>query len=42
MFSKIYSTTEAVETLNAEGGVEAYNKAMKKLLPNIVQDLNRY
>ncbi len=42
VFSKIYSTTEAVETLNAEGGVEAYNKAMKKLLPNIVQDLSRY
>ena len=42
VFSKIYSTTEKVQSLNAEGGVEAYNKAMKKLLPNIVQDLSRY
>lgn len=42
VFSKIYSTTEPVQTLNAEGGVEAYNKALKKILPNIVQDLSRY
>lgn len=42
VFSKNYSVTEPVQSLNAQGGVEAYNKAMKKLLPNIVQDLSRY
>lgn len=41
-FSKIYSATEAMQTQNAEGGVEAYNQALKKILPNIVKDLNSH
>ena len=41
VFSKIYAATEPVMSLNAQGGVEAYNKALDRLLPNIVQDIIR-
>ncbi len=42
VFSKIYSTTEAVTADNAEGGVAAYDRALNRLLPNIVRDINRH
>lgn len=42
VFSKTYSTTEPALTPNAEGGVEAYNRALHRLLPSIVRDLNRH
>lgn len=42
VFSKIYSATEAVKTENADGGVLAYDQALKRLLPSIVQDLQRH
>lgn len=42
VFSKIYSTTEAVAADNAEGGVAAYDRALNRLLPNIVRDINRH
>ena len=42
VFSKIYSTTENVTTDNAEGGVVAYDRALSRLLPDIVRDINRH
>lgn len=39
VFSKIYSAKEPVNALNAEGGVEAYNQALNRLLPSIVRDI---
>lgn len=42
VFSKIYSTSEPTATQNAEGGVEAYNRALTRLLPTIVRDINRH
>lgn len=41
VFSKIYSAKEPVNALNAEGGVEAYNQALNRLLPSIVRDITR-
>lgn len=42
VFSKIYSTTEPVKTQNADGGVLAYDQALQRLMPSIVQDLQRH
>ena len=42
IFSKIYSTTEMATSQDAAGGVEAYNRALSRLLPNIVRDITRH
>lgn len=42
IFSKIYSTSEATTTQDAAGGVDAYNRALTRLLPTIIRDINRY
>lgn len=39
VFSKTYSATEVAPKDNAEGGVEAYNRALARLLPDIVRDV---
>lgn len=39
VFSKKYSIKEPVESLNAEGGVAAYNRALARLLPEIIRDI---
>ena len=42
VFSKIYLTTETATSQDAAGGVEAYNRALARLLPNIVRDITRH
>lgn len=41
VYSKIYSAKERTNTLDASGGVDAYNRALKRLLPDIIRDINR-
>ncbi|GAA5093692.1 ABC-type transport auxiliary lipoprotein family protein [Wohlfahrtiimonas larvae] len=41
VFSKIYSAKEPVDSLNAQGGVEAYNQALKRLLPDMIRDIHK-
>lgn len=42
VFSKIYTASEPTTTQDAEGGVDAYNRALTRLLPTIVRDINRH
>lgn len=42
VFSKVYRATEVASSQNAEGGVEAYNRALSLLLPSIVRDINAH
>lgn len=41
LFSQQYSVKEPVLIQNAQGGVEAYNRALDKMLPTIVRDIAR-